>query len=229
MTVTHDTPITPDSILPGDIQVERKQPLMPVTAPTVGIRKAGPVARIDRRLSLTDEVREQIILAVQTSASVREAAGFAGIHYDTLCGWLRRGRKYLLHLEAGGEPDWREEPYAQLRQEYERAVPRGVIRARTIVRTIATDEDVPPQTRLKAALAIIAMHEYRERSGADDPDAVDVQASERSIDETSRRLALSLKERAARIIEVTSRELPAGLDDDDFDPYAPWALAIDPP
>lgn len=99
------------------------------------------------RSLLTDETRTRIIEATRSGAYVHDAAAYAGVHRDTVFGWLARGRAALAREQGIDDPDW---SYAEFTEQVILARSQAKVEATTELRAIMIDRAVDPNVRVKA-------------------------------------------------------------------------------
>lgn len=87
--------------------------------------------RTGRPTSLTPEVSARIIQAVRAGSYISHAAEFAGVHRDTVYGWLERGRAERTRLanDPKAKPDPDAAVYAEFSDTLTRAEAEAVIEA----------------------------------------------------------------------------------------------------
>lgn len=84
-----------------------------------------------RPTKLTDETAERIIQAVRAGSYVSHAAEYAGVHRDTVYGWLERGKKEQARLAADpkAKPDANEAIFVEFSDRVMRAEAEALIEA----------------------------------------------------------------------------------------------------
>lgn len=84
-----------------------------------------------RPSAFTPEVRDRIIKAVRAGSYFSHAAAFAGIHRDTLYGWLERGKTERARLDADpkAKPDPAEADYVEFSDTLHRIEAEALIEA----------------------------------------------------------------------------------------------------
>lgn len=89
------------------------------------------MAKTGRPTSLTPEVADRIVQAVRAGSYVSHAAEYAGVHRDTVYGWLERGRREHARIakDPKGRPDADEAAFAEFSDRVMRAEAEALIEA----------------------------------------------------------------------------------------------------
>lgn len=169
-------------------------------------------SRLGRRLSLTREVYDRIVLAVRGGAYLDDAAAYAGVSERTLYAWLARGRDAETRADNGNELSDDDRLLLGFQRDVARARADATIRNVTLVQQAA-------QTSWQAAAWWLertnprkwGRHETVEITG----DTVDVADDyERILRERIERL----RERSLPVVDVPSVEVVDADDTDDGRP-----------
>jgi len=94
-----------------------------------------------RPLTYTDEIRKRMLSALKAGASMRDAAGFAGVEWQCFCKWLKAGRRFV---DLGPEGEGADERFEQLARDVDQAAHESDVALIGILRRAAEGTRAQP-------------------------------------------------------------------------------------